>query len=209
MSQVLDERLARMSEFVSATTRWAVDEATTRAAEAGEAAGAGRSASIGDRLEAVTAEIRRMEAGIAAVENGVRDMIESTVTASVNTKLAGLAKMIRADNRVIAEKLQASMDSDASKRSLRAMKELQARVPAEIAEAVDERFDRLSDQFHRETQLMAESVAKSSDVLGARVDRAASEMKERFEGDLRRINDRLADVADALRRSGPDRIELE
>jgi hypothetical protein len=56
---------------------------------------------------------------------------------------------------------------------------------------------------------MAESVAKSSDVLGARVDRAASEMKERFEGDLRRINDRLADVADALRRSGPDRIELE
>ena len=209
MSQVLDERLARMSEFVSATTRWAVDEATTRAAEAGEAAGAGRSASIGDRLEAVTGEIRRMEAGIAAVENGVRDMIESTVTASMNTKLAGLAKMIRADNRVIAEKLQASMDSDVSKRSLRAMKELQARVPAEIAEAVEERFDRLSDQFHRETQLMAESVAKSSDVLGARVDRAASEMKERFEGDLRRINDRLADVADALRRSGPDRIELE
>jgi hypothetical protein len=214
MSQILDERLARMSEYVSATTRWAVDEATTRAAEAGEAAGAGRSASIGDRLEAVTAEIRRMEAGIAAVENGVRDMIESTVTASVNTKLSGLAKMIRADNRVIAEKLQlatasASADSDVSKRSLRAMKELQARVPAEIAGAVDERFDRLSDQFHRETQLMAESVAKSSDVLGARVDRAAAEMKERFEGDLRRINDRLADVADALRRSGSDRIELE
>jgi len=209
MSQILDERLARMSEYVSATTRWAVDEATTRAAEAGEAAGSGRSASIGDRLEAVTGELRRLEAGIAAVENGVRDMIESTVTASVNTKLTGLAKMIRADNRVIAEKLQASTDSDASKRSLRAMKELQARVPAEIAEAVDERFDRLSDQFHRETQLMAESVAKTSDVLGARVDRAAAEMKERFEGDLRRINDRLADVADALRRSGPDRIELE
>ena len=128
-----------------------------------------------------------MEAGISAVENGVRDMIESTVTASVNTKLTGLAKMIRADNRVIAEKLQASTDSDASKRSLRAMKEFQARVPAEIAEAVDERFDRLSDQLHRETQLMAESVAKTSDVLGARVDRAAAEMKERFEGDLRRI----------------------
>src|SRR5205814_8662239 len=99
MSHILDDRLARMSEFVSATTRWAVDEATTRAAEAGEAAGSGRSASVGDRLEAMTGEIRRMEAGIAAVETGVRDMLESTVTPSVDAKFAGLAKMIRSDNR--------------------------------------------------------------------------------------------------------------
>jgi hypothetical protein len=212
MSQILDERLARMSEFVSATTRWAVDEATTRAAEAGEAAGSGRSASLQDRLDSITGEIRRMEAAIASVENDVRDMLESALTNAIDTKLTGLAKMIRSDNRIIAEKLQQTVDSDTSKRSLRAMKEMQARIPAEISEAVDQRFERLSDQLHRETQSMAESMAKTSDVLGVRVDRAAAALEERFDGELRSISDRLSDAVDALtalRRSGGDRIDLE
>ncbi|MDP9295183.1 MAG: hypothetical protein M3O88_00625, partial [Actinomycetota bacterium] len=212
LSSVLDDRLARVSEFVAATTRWAVDEATTRAAEAGEAAGAGRSASVSDRLVALTGEILRMEAGIATVETGLRDVMESTVTTIVESRLGALAKMIRSDNRALAEKLQTSFDQDASKRSLRAMKEMQARLPAELSEAVNQRFERLSDQLHREAQSMAESMAKTTDVLGARVDRAAAAMGDRVESDLRGINERLGETMEALkalRGARNDRIELE
>ncbi|MDP9243051.1 MAG: hypothetical protein M3O84_07740 [Actinomycetota bacterium] len=212
IASVLDERLARVSEFVGATTRWAVDEATTRAAEAGEAAGAGRSASVSDRLEALTGEIRRMEAGIATVETGLRDVMETTVATTVESRLGALAKMIRSDNRILAEKLQTAIDQDASKRSLRAMKEMQARMPTEISEAVNQRFERLSDQLHREAQSMAESMAKTTDVLGARVDRAAAAMNDRMESDLRGINERLGEtmeVLKAIRSASSDRIELE
>jgi hypothetical protein len=212
LSSVLDERLARVSEFVAATTRWAVDEATTRAAEAGEAAGAGRSASVSDRLVALTGEILRMEAGIATVETSLRDVMESTVTTIVESRLGALAKMIRSDNRALGLKLQTSIDQDASKRSLRAMKEMQARLPAEISEAVNQRFERLSDQLHREAQSMAESMAKTTDVLGARVDRAAAAMGDRVESDLRGINEQLGEtmeVLETLRSARTDRIELE
>jgi hypothetical protein len=212
LSSVLDERLARVSEFVAATTRWAVDEATTRAAEAGEAAGAGRSASVSDRLVALTGEILRMEAGIATVETSLRDVMESTVTTIVESRLGALAKMIRSDNRALGLKLQTSVDQDASKRSLRAMKEMQARLPAEISEAVNQRFERLSDQLHREAQSMAESMAKTTDVLGARVDRAAAAMGDRVESDLRGINEQLGEtmeVLETLRSARTDRIELE
>jgi DNA anti-recombination protein RmuC len=161
---------------------------------------------------ALTGEILRMEAGIATVETSLRDVMESTVTTIVESRLGALAKMIRSDNRALGLKLQTSIDQDASKRSLRAMKEMQARLPAEISEAVNQRFERLSDQLHREAQSMAESMAKTTDVLGARVDRAAAAMGDRVESDLRGINEQLGEtmeVLETLRSARTDRIELE
>jgi hypothetical protein len=59
---------------------------------------------------------------------------------------------------------------------------------------------------------MAESMAKTTDVLAARVDRAAAAMGDRVESDVRGISDRLNEALEALtslRRAANDRIELE
>jgi hypothetical protein len=87
------------------------------------------------------------------------------------------------------------------------MKELQASLPADVIETIQRRMDDL-----------AESVAKSQEMLAQRIDRMAAKIGEQHESDIQIVVDRMGDAMHALaslgrppRPSDPngDRIDLE
>ncbi|HKE54840.1 MAG TPA: hypothetical protein VKC55_08745 [Actinomycetota bacterium] len=78
-------------------------------------------------------------------------------------------------------------DQDVSKQALRAMKELQASLPAEVIQIVDERFGSL-----------AESIERSNQVLAGRIDRMADTLGQRQNDDIQVVIDRMGDAMHAL-----------
>jgi hypothetical protein len=85
------------------------------------------------------------------------------------------------------------------------MKELQANLPAEVIEMVEQRFASL-----------AESIERSNEFLTTRIDRMAEKLGERYDSDIKVVVDRMGDAMHALASLGrPDdapqatRIELE
>jgi len=128
---------------------------------------------------------------------------EELVTQAVDARVAALAKMVRSDNESLARQIVS--DQEASKQALRAMKELQASLPADVIETVQRRMDDL-----------AESVAKSQEMLAQRIDRMAAKVGERYDNDIQIVIDRMGDAMHALASLGrapqtpePERIDLE
>ncbi|HSD48399.1 MAG TPA: hypothetical protein VLE71_01075, partial [Actinomycetota bacterium] len=86
------------------------------------------------------------------------------------------------------------------------MKELQASLPADVIETVQRRMDDL-----------AESVAKSQEMLAQRIDRMAAKIGEQHDNDIQIVVDRMGDAMHALASLGRtperdpngDRIDLE
>jgi len=128
---------------------------------------------------------------------------EEVVGQAVDARVAALAKMVRSDNESLARQIVS--DQEASKQALRAMKELQASLPADVIEMIQRRMDDL-----------AESVAKSQEMLAQRIDRMAAKIGERYDNDIQIVVDRMGDAMHALASLGrspqaaePERIELE
>jgi DNA anti-recombination protein RmuC len=124
---------------------------------------------------------------------------------TMDAKIASLAKLVRSDNETLAEQIVA--DQEASKQALRAMKELQASLPAEVIGMVEERFTSL-----------AESIERSNEMLAARIDRMAETLGRRQNDDIQVVIDRMGDAMHALAsigkpepasRPSTPRIELE
>jgi hypothetical protein len=88
------------------------------------------------------------------------------------------------------------------------MKELQANLPAEVIEMVEQRFASL-----------AESIERSNDMLSKRIDRMADTIGQRYDNDIQVVVDRMGDAMHALASMGraepqgarpsEPRIELE
>jgi hypothetical protein len=144
---------------------------------------------------------------------------EESVTRNLDQRIGALAKMIRSDNRALADRVDAAAaDQDSAKQTLRAIKELQANLGSEVVSQVERRLSGLSDQLHRDTQSMAESFAKSADVLSRKIDRIASQTEQQVPAgeDVQVAIERMGEAMHALAtigsRHGPppeDRIDLE
>jgi hypothetical protein len=239
IARELDTRLGRVTDTLASSTNWMVEEITRRIREEavhaidarlGEAVAAierqgvnqaqmlnGRvddavatidrnMVRIGDSLEGQVDRLAR-SVGSRAEEAVARAQIqgEETVMRAFDARIAGLAKMVRSDNESLARQIVA--DQESSKQALRAMKELQASLPAEVIGTVQRRMDDL-----------AESVAKSQEMLAQRIDRMASKIGERYDNDIQIVIDRMGDAMHALASlgrtpegngGGADRIELE
>lgn len=193
----IDRNMVRMSDSLEGQLDRLVRTVGDRAAEAASRAAEG---AIGDRLEELTA---RLSAAASLIERS-QMQIEETVVRAVDARIAALAKMVRSDNESLARQIVA--DQEASKQALRAMKELQASLPADVIETIQRRMDDL-----------AESVAKSQEMLAQRIDRMAAKIGERYDNDIQIVIDRMGDAMHALASLGRgprsdrdgDRIELE
>jgi hypothetical protein len=62
---------------------------------------------------------------------------------------------------------------------------------------MDRRFQTMSDQLHKETQLQAEAMLKIAEVLGAKIDRVSIRMDEGG-NDLHVVVDRMSDAIRAM-----------
>jgi len=176
----------------------------------GERAAAAAELAIGARFDDVLARLHAAASVIEREGSHTRDAVEANrsrleeTSSALDTRFVALAKLVRSDSETLSGQIVA--DQDVTKQALRAMKELQASLPSEVIQMVEERFGSL-----------AESIERSNEMLAARIDRMADTIGQRQNDDIQVVIDRMGDAMHALaslgkepgtRGSGP-RIEID
>jgi hypothetical protein len=132
------------------------------------------------------------------------ERLDDQVGEQLDDRLTALARMIRSDNRVLAERIAEAGarggDGDVARQTLRAVKELQAGLGTDptVMETVDRRFQVMSEQLHQETQSTAEAMVKVAEVLGGKIDRLTVRVDEGVGNDLQIVIDRMSDAIQAM-----------
>ena len=196
----------------------ALDEHFERlGAGVGERAATAAELAIGARFDDVLARLHAAASVIERDGSVTRDAIEATrshldeTRSALDTRFVALAKLVRSGAMATASgghplSGQIVADQEVTKQALRAMKELQASLPSEVIQMVEERFGYL-----------AESIERSNEMLAARIDRMADTIGQRQNDDIQVVIDRMGDAMHALaslgtepgtRGSGP-RIEID
>ena len=200
-AQLID---ARTGETVSAIDRNlirmvdALDEHFERlGAGVGDRAASAAELAIGARFDDVLARLHAAASVIERENAETRGAIEQTwnhldeTRSSLDTRFVALAKLVRSDSETLAGQIVA--DQDVTKQALRAMKELQASLPAEVIQMVEQRFGSL-----------AESIERSNEMLAARIDRMADTIGQRQNDDIQIVIDRMGDAMHALASLGKE-----
>jgi hypothetical protein len=195
---------ARTGETVSAIDRNlirmvdALDEHFERlGAGVGERAATAAELAIGARFDDVLARLHAAASVIERDGSVTRDAIEATRThldetrSALDTRFVALAKLVRSDSETLSGQIVA--DQEVTKQALRAMKELQASLPSEVIQMVEERFGSL-----------AESIERSNEMLAARIDRMADTIGQRQNDDIQVVIDRMGDAMHALASLGKE-----
>lgn len=203
LSGAVERNMAALTERVNAQLGAVAETVAQRAAEAADIAVASTFEQTLERLNASADSIDSM--GITLVETLVssRAQTEERMSEHVDDRLAALAKMIRSDNRVIADRMaapesSAGIDGDVAKQTLRAVKELQAGMGTDVVGAVERRFQTMSEQLHKETQSTTEAMVKVAEILGEKMDRLSVRVDEGVGGDLQIVIDRMSDAIQAM-----------
>ena len=157
----------------------------------GERAAGAAELAIGARFDDVLARLHEAASVIEREGSDTRGAIEATrshldeTRSALDTRFVALAKLVRSDSETLAGQIVA--DQDVTKQALRSMKELQASLPAEVIQMVEERFGSL-----------AESIERSNEMLAARIDRMADTIGQRQNDDIQVVIDRMGDAMHAL-----------
>jgi myosin heavy subunit len=163
----------------------------------GERAAAAADLAIGARFDDVVARLHAAASMIEREGSETRGAIEATrsrldeTSGTLDTRFVALAKLIRSDSETLSVQIVA--DQDVTKQALRSMKELQASLPSEVIQMVEERFGSL-----------AESIERSNEMLAARIDRMANTIGQRQNDDIQVVIDRMGDAMHALASLGKD-----
>jgi hypothetical protein len=195
---------ARAGETVSAIDRNlirmvdALDDHFERlGAGVGERAATSAELAIGARFDDVLARLHAAASVMEREGSQTRDSLEATrsqldeTSSALDTRFVALAKLVRSDSETLSGQILA--DQDVAKQALRAMKELQASLPSEVIQMVEERFGSL-----------AESIERSNEMLAARIDRMADTIGQRQNDDIQVVIDRMGDAMHALASLGKD-----
>jgi hypothetical protein len=161
-----------------------------RAATAAELAIGARFDDVLARLHATASVIEREGSQTRDAVEAIRSHLDETSSA-LDTRFVALAKLVRSDSETLSGQIVA--DQDVTKQALRAMKELQASLPSEVIQMVEERFGSL-----------AESIERSNEMLAARIDRMADTMGQRQNDDIQVVIDRMGDAMHALASLGKE-----
>ena len=135
---------------------------------------------------------------------------EERMMGHVDDRITAIARLIRSDNQALAEKLsqlqatpaavnaEPTLDGELVRQLIRSMKELEAGVSSDMVGTMDRRFQTMSDQLHKETQLQAEAMLKVAEVLGQKIDRLSVRVDEGVGNDLHVVVDRMSDAIRAM-----------
>ncbi len=156
-----------------------------------------------------------MSAAAGAVD-GLDEMVAETQQAfedrlmsHVDDRMTAIARLIRSDNQVLVQRLSSvgrdratddepTMDADLARQLLRTIKELQAGTATDLTGTVENRFQTMSDQLHRESQSQAETMLKVAEVLGEKIDRLGHRVDEGVGNDIQIVVDRMSDAIRAM-----------
>ncbi|MGH2636536.1 MAG: hypothetical protein ACRDHU_10390, partial [Actinomycetota bacterium] len=123
----IDRNMVRMSDAIEGQFERLGHGVADRAAQATDVA-------IGERFDDVLARLHHATGTIEDLQRAIADGRIETEQA-LEQRMSALARLIRSDNETLAQQIVA--DQEASKQSLRAMKELQANLPAEVIQMVE------------------------------------------------------------------------
>ena len=163
----------------------------------GERAATAAELAIGARFDDVLARLHAAASVIEREGSQTRDALEANrshldeTSSALDTRFVALAKLVRSDSETLSGQIVA--DQEVTKQALRAMKELQASLPSEVIQMVDERFGSL-----------AESIERSNEMLAARIDRMADTIGQRQNDDIQVVIDRMGDAMHALASLGKE-----
>ncbi len=167
---------------------------------------------------AMTATVERnLDRMVNAAEtvNGLDEMVaesqqafEERMGAQLDDRLTAIARLIRADNKVLSERIdalqtapvtgEAGMDADLVRGLVRSIKELEAGMSSDVIGAVDHRFQTISEQMHRDAQLQAEAMLKVAEVLSEKIERLSIRVDEGVGNDIQIVVDRMSDAIRAM-----------
>jgi hypothetical protein len=180
---------------------------------------------MGDHLEAqldrlgdvVGAQAAQASSGVIAgrVDEALEliRLSQADVQKAVDDKITGLARFIRSDNRVLAERVRQLAEQDTARQALRAVKEMQANLPDEILRVVEMRIEAVADRFHRDIQETTESIAKIGGALERKTEQLTARMAQRQDKQMQVVVERMGDAMHALaslnRPMSSDRIEID
>jgi hypothetical protein len=169
-----------------------------------------------EQLNGLTAAVTAsVDAGVTRLGEQLAplDGLDTTMMAHLDDRVTAIARLIRSDNRVLAEQLQIGTGEDGGlmKQVLRSVKELEAGASSDMLGSMDRRFQALGERLHQESQSTAEAIVKVAEVLGDRIDRLAVKVDEGMDGDLQIVIDRMSDAIQAMSARGmrQPRIDLE
>jgi hypothetical protein len=199
IAAILDERLVgatdRTLEVIDRNMIRMVDSLETHferlSGQVGERAATSVDLAIGARFDDVLARLHESAAVIERSGSEVRGVMDERMSAwderftSLDGRFTALAKLTRSDSEAIANQILA--DQEVTKQALRAMKELQASLPSEVIQMVEQRFASL-----------AESIERSNEMLAHRIDRMAESLGQRQNDDIQIVIDRMGDAMHAL-----------
>jgi hypothetical protein len=214
IERLLDARIMGLAQLIrsdSQALRSVIDERADGQGDALREAVDWRMAAFAEQME------ERMERAAEAVATRASAAAESAITSSLGSastleerlrdhmdeRLTAMARLIRADNEVVTQKLDArdregAVDPELLRQTIRAIKELQAGMASDVQDTVDRRFQTMSDQLHRETQSTAESMIKVAEVLGEKIERLSVRVDEGYGNDLQVVIDRMSDAIRAM-----------
>jgi len=206
IAAILDERLVgatdRTLEVIDRNMIRMADSLETQferlSGQVGERAATSVDLAIGARFDDVLARLHESAAVIERNGSEVRGVLDDRLSSwnermaswderfsALDGRFAALAKLTRSDSEAIANQILA--DQEVTKQVLRAMKELQASLPSEVIQMVEQRFASL-----------AESIERSNEMLAHRIDRMAESLGQRQNDDIQIVIDRMGDAMHAL-----------
>jgi hypothetical protein len=119
----------------------------------------------------------------------------------IDERVTAIARLIRSDSQALADRFatgEQALDPELIRQLIRSIKELEAGVASDMVGTVDRRFQTLSDQLHKETQLQTEAMLKIAEVLGEKIDRLSVRVDEGVGNDLHIVVDRMSDAIRAM-----------
>jgi hypothetical protein len=209
LAAVVDRELAMLADRMDTHMTTAAEGVAVRAAEASSLAVVSGLERTVERMERAIDAVERMQTTGADVAGG--GDATGHLERHVDDRLAALAKMIRSDNRILAERMPAASappsDAESAKLVLRAVKEMQATLAGDVTGSMDRRFQAMADQLHSETQSTAEAMVKVAEVMGQKIDRLSVRIDEGYGNDIQVVIDRMGEAIAAMSGRGVRRQE--
>jgi hypothetical protein len=199
---LVDERMTTLEHIVA--ERIATLERTL--AEQVLALASATSASMERTLERMTSTAGSVD-GIDEVIVETQAAFEERMTGHIDDRMTALARLVRSDNQILAERFagdgggagsEEALDPELLRQVLRSIKELQAGMASDMLGTMDRRFQTMSDQLHHEGQSQAEAMLKIAEVLGEKIDRLSVRVDEGVGGELQVVVDRMSDAIQAM-----------
>ena len=203
LSSAVDHQMARLADLLDVKLSALSESIAARAAVATDSAVASNLSETMERMAAATQQIE--EHTLGASEE--RAATEERMIAHLDDRMTTIARLIRADNKVLADQLAAATGdggSENAKQTLRTVKELQAGLTADFSSGMDQRFQTMAERMHRETQSTAETMAKVAEILAEKMDRLTVKIDDVYGNDLQVVIERMAEAVHEMSRRQPN-----